>query len=77
MLVLLLVYSKPFVFSSHSVYQDNGQKHMLLKFYIQGTRKKGTVYVDMIEVRITFQNSKCSQLKMTEPKLNFIYNFTG
>lgn len=34
---------------SHSEYIANGQKHMLLKFYIQGCRKKGTVFVDMIQ----------------------------
>lgn len=32
---------------SHSVYEVSGQKHMFLKFYIQGSRKKGTVYVEM------------------------------
>lgn len=32
---------------SHTVYEVNGRKHMLLQFYIQGTRKKGTVYVEM------------------------------
>lgn len=35
---------------SHSVYEVDGHKHMILKFYIQGCRKRGTVYVEMREV---------------------------
>lgn len=34
---------------SHSIYEVEGRKHMFLKFYIQGTRKRGTVYVEMKE----------------------------
>lgn len=35
---------------SHLIYEKDGVKHMRMKFYLQGSRNKGTVQLDMAEV---------------------------
>lgn len=35
---------------NHLLYEKEGVKHLRMKFYLQGTRHKGTVQLDMVEV---------------------------
>lgn len=37
---------------SHLLYEKDGVKHLRMKFYLQGSRNKGTVQLDMVEVDI-------------------------
>lgn len=38
----------------HVVYEKDGRKHLRMKFYLQGTFNKGTVQLEMAEVRFVF-----------------------
>lgn len=39
---------------SHLKYEKNGKKHLRMKFYLQGTFRKGTVQLEMMEVNLLF-----------------------
>ena len=36
----------------HTLYIQDGVEHMRMQFYIQGSRKRGTVHLEVQEVRI-------------------------
>lgn len=37
---------------NHLFYEKNGVKHLRMKFYLEGTRNKATVHLDMVEVSV-------------------------
>lgn len=39
---------------NHLLYEKDGKKHLRMKFYLQGTRNKATVQLDMVEVNKRF-----------------------
>lgn len=40
------------LFFSHVIYNKDGVEHLRMKFYIEGLRKKATVFLEMREVGI-------------------------
>ncbi len=39
-------------FSSHTLYDVEGDQHMRMKFYVEGPHNKGTVQLDVRKVRL-------------------------